>query len=122
MSRFNLTTYLGFATMPSGKYYQDKFGAFYISHRIPWHFKSFGQNTSSFDLVYKGIIGDFKNPEFHQIKFETLNKLYQEVGVEWNNFLSTQFNLGFFYRVGHYQTNNFTDNFAIQLKLKILGF
>ncbi|AQX07645.1 hypothetical protein [Elizabethkingia ursingii] len=122
MSRFNLTTYLGFATMPSGKYYQDKFGAFYISHRIPWHFKSFGQNTSSFDLVYKGIIGDFKNPEFHQIKFETLNKLYQEVGVEWNNFLSTQFNLGFFYRVGHYQTSNFTDNFAIQLKLKILGF
>ena len=122
MSRFNLTTYLGFATMPSGKYYQDKFGAFYISHRIPWHFKSFGQNTSSFDLVYKGIIGDFKNPEFHQIKFETLNKLYQEVGVEWNNFLSTQFNLGFFYRVGPYQTSNFTDNFAIQLKLKVLGF
>ncbi|NAW50890.1 hypothetical protein GNY06_05715 [Elizabethkingia argentiflava] len=122
MSRFNLTTYLGFATMPSGVYYQDKFGAFYLSHRLPWHFKSFGQNTSSFDMVYKGMIGEFKNPDFHAIKFESLKKLYQEVGIEWNNFLSSQFNLGVFYRVGPYNTPHFKDNFAVQLKLKILGF
>ena len=63
-----------------------------------------------------------KNPEFHQFEFQNLNHLYNEVGLEWNNFLSSQFNLGFFYRVGHYNTPGFKDNFAVQFKFKILGF
>lgn len=119
---FNLTSYLGFATMNGGQYYTDKFFGYYFSHRIPWHFKSFGQTTSSFDVIYRGIIGNMKNPQYHQFNFDVLNKLYQETGIEWNNFLSTNFNLGFFYRVGPYQTRNFKENFAIQLKLKVLGF
>ena len=122
LSNFNLTTYLGFATMTSGKYFNDKFGGYFLTHRIPWYFKSFGKNTSSFDFVYKGIIGDMKNPEYHQFDFSPLNHLYQEVGLEYNNFLSSRFNLGFFYRVGYYATNNFKDNFAVQLKFKFLEF
>lgn len=119
---FNLTSYLGFATMQGGQYYSDKFVGTYITHRIPWYFKSIGKNVSSFDLIYRGIIGDMKNPEFHQFEFQNLNHLYNEVGLEWNNFLSSQFNLGFFYRVGHYNTPGFKDNFAVQFKFKILGF
>lgn len=119
---FNLTSYLGFATMEGGKYFSDKFAGTYLTHRLPIYFKSFGKNVSSFDFIYRGIIGDMKNPEFHQFEFEKLNKVYNEVGLEWNNFLSSQFNLGFFYRVGHYNTSNFKDNFAIQFKLKLLGF
>lgn len=119
---FNLTSYLGFATMEGGKYYSDKFVGTYLTHRLPWYFKSFGKNVSSFDFIYRGIIGNMKNPEFHQFEFEKLDHLYNEVGLEWNNFLSSQFNLGFFYRVGHYNTSNFKDNFAIQFKLKLLGF
>lgn len=120
--KLNLTSYLGFATMEAGKYYGDKFAGFYFTHRIPWYFKSFGQSTSSFDWVYRGIIGDMKKPELHSFDFQKLNHLYQETGLEWNNFLSTGFNLGFFYRVGHYRTANFKENFAVQLKLNILGF
>lgn len=119
---FNLTTYLGFATMEGGKYYNDKFIGTYLTHRIPWYFKTFGNNISSFDVVYKGIIGEMLHPEEHHFQFQKLNRLYNEVGFEWNNFLSTKFNLGFFYRVGYYNTPKFKDNFAIQLKLKILGF
>ena len=119
---FNLTSYLGFATMEGGKYYNDKFVGAYLTHRLPWYFKSFGKNVSSFDIIYRGTIGDMKNPEFHQFDFKKLNHLYNEVGLEWNNFLSTQFNLGFFYRVGYYNTTKFKDNFAIQFKLKLLGF
>lgn len=118
----NLASYLGFATMQGGKYFNDKVVGAYFTHRIPWYFKSFGKNVSSFDLIYRGTIGDMKNPEYHQFEFEKLDHLYNEVGLEWNNFLSTQFNLGFFYRVGHYQTPRFKDNFAIQFKLKLLGF
>jgi len=119
---FNLTSYLGFATMEGGRYFSDKFVGTYITHRIPWYFKSFGKNVSSFDFIYRGIIGNMKNPEDHQFQFEKLNHLYNEVGLEWNNFLSSQFNLGFFYRLGYYNTPSFKNNFAIQFKLKLLGF
>ncbi len=119
---FNLTSYLGFATMLSGKYYNDKFVGTYLTHRIPWYFKTFGKNLSSLDVVYRGIIGNMQNTENHQYQFQKLDHLYQEVGVEWNNFLSTQFNLGFFYRVGYYATPAFKDNFAIQFKFNFLGF
>lgn len=119
---FNLTSYLGFATLEGGKYYNDRFVAYYFTHKLPWYFKSFGQNISSFDFVLRGTTGNMKHPEYHQFRFRPLNHLYQEVGLEWNNFLSTYFNLGLFYRVGYYTTPNFMQNFAIQFKLKLLDF
>ncbi|MCE3075891.1 DUF5686 family protein [Chryseobacterium gwangjuense] len=119
---FNLTSYLGFATLEGGKYYNDKFVAYYLTHKLPWYFKSFGQNISSFDLVLRGTIGDMAHPEYHDFRYKTLNRLYQEVGLEWSNFLSSYFNLGLFYRVGYYTTSNFKQNFAIQFKLKLLEF
>ncbi len=119
---FTLTSYLGFATMPGGTYFNDQFFGYYLTHRLPWYFKSIGHNASSFDVLYKGVVGEMQNAELHQFEFHSLNKLYQEVGLEWNNFLSSHFNLGFFYRVGHYQTQGFKGNFAVQLKLKLLGF
>ena len=119
---FNLTSYFGFATMKGGKYYNDKFFGYCFTHRIPWYFRTLGKSTSSFDLVYKGGIGNMKNPEYHHFDFENLNKLYQEVGLEYNNFLGTSFNLGFFYRIGNYATPRFGENFAIQFKFEFLGF
>lgn len=119
---FNLTSFLGFATLEGGKYYNDRFIAYYFTHQLPWYFKSIGQNISSFDLVLRGTIGDMKKPQFHQFEFQKLDKLYQEVGLEWNNILSSYFNLGLFYRVGYYTTGNFKENFAIQVQLKLLEF
>lgn len=119
---FNLTSYLGLATLEGGKYFNDRFINYYLTHRLPWYFKSFGQNVSSFNFVFRGTIGDMKHPEYHQLDFQKLDHLYQEVGLEWNNFLSSYFNLGFFYRVGYYTTPNFRQNFAIQFKLKLLEF
>jgi hypothetical protein len=119
---FNLTSFLGFATLEGGKYYNDKFIAYYFTHKLPFYFKSFGRNISSFDFVFRGTIGNMDHPEYHQFRFRPLNHLYQEVGLEWNNFLSSYFNLGLFYRVGYYATPNFKQNFAIQFKLKLLEF
>ena len=119
---FNLTSYLGFATLEGGKFYNDRFVAYYLTHKLPWYFKSIGQNVSSLDFVLRGTIGDMKNPEYHDFKFGTLDHLYQEVGLEWNNFLSSYFNLGVFYRVGYYTTASFKQNFAFQFKLKLLEF
>ncbi len=119
---FNLTSYLGFATLEGGKYFNDRFIAYYFTHKLPLYFKSFGKNVSSFDFVFRGTIGDMKHPEYHQFQFRKLDRMYQEVGLEWNNFLSSYFNLGVFYRVGYYATPNFKQNFAIQFKLKFLEF
>ena len=119
---FNLTSYLGFATMEGGKYYNDKFVGFYFTHRIPWYFKTFGKNVSSFDAVLRGVTGDLKNTQEHQFDFQKLDHLYQEIGFESNNFLGSPFNLGFFYRIGYYATPVFKENFAVQLKLNFLGF
>ena len=98
---FNFTTYLGFASMMAGKYYNDRFLGYYFTHRLPWYFKTIGQSTSSFDLVYKGAVGDMKNPDYHQFSFEKLNHLYQEVGLEYNDFLSLPFK-----KVMLYKTTN----------------
>ena len=119
---FNLTSYLGFATMEGGKYYNDKFVGYYLTHRVPFYFSTFGKKISSFDMVYRGITGDMKNTAIHDFEFEKLNHFYQEIGLEANNFLGSPFNLGFFYRVGYYATPTFKENFAIQLKLNFLGF
>lgn len=119
---FALFSYLGFVTMPSTKYYNDSFVGMYFMHTLPWHFKSIGQNTSSFSLVHRSIIGKMENAHHHATEFQPLDKLYQEVGVEWNNFLSSWFNLGIFYRVGHYSTPVFSENIGFQFKFRLLGF
>ncbi len=119
---FNLTSYLGFATMKGGKYYNDKFAGLYLAHRIPWYFKISKINTSSFDLIHRSVIGNMNQPEKHRFNYEKLDHLYQEIGLEWNNFLLGYFDIGVFYRVGHYATPKFSDNFAVQLKLNLLEF
>jgi hypothetical protein len=60
---FNLTSFLGFATLEGGKYYNDRFIAYYFTHKLPFYFKSFGQNISSFDFVLRGTIGNMEHPE-----------------------------------------------------------
>lgn len=119
---FNLTSYLGFATMQGGKYFNDKFFGYYFTHRIPVYFTFIGKRSSSFDVVYKAVTGDMKNPQHHNFNFRKLDHLYQEIGLEYNHFLGTPFNLGFFYRIGHYATKDFSENFGLQLKLNFLGF
>ena len=118
----NLASYLGFATMKGGLYYNDEFAGQYFAHQIPWHFRTGGKSVSSFSVLHRSIIGNMKNTEDHQFEFKKLDHLYQEVGLEWSNFLSSKFNLGFFYRVGYYNTPKFFDNFGVQLKYKVLGF
>lgn len=122
INRVNFTTYLGFATMPSAKYFNDRFVGYYLTHRLPWNFRFLGKKSSSIDILYKGIIGDFKNMNDHQFEFEKLDRLYQEIGFEYNNIFNTGFNLGFFYRIGHYAHPKFIDNIGFQIKLQMLGF
>jgi hypothetical protein len=119
-SNISTPSNLGFATMPSGTFFADKFAAFKISQSLPFRFKTFGTRYSSIDLEYQAAIGNLKNRGDHQFQFQVLDHYYQEVGLMWNRFLGRSFGFGFSYRLGYYQTSQFKDNFGIKIKLSIL--
>jgi hypothetical protein len=119
-SNISTPSNLGFATMPSGTFFADKFAAFKISQSLPFRFKTFGTRYSSIDLEYQAAIGNLKNRGDHQFQFQVLDHYYQEVGLMWNRFLGRSFGVGFSYRLGYYQTSQFKDNFGIKIKLSIL--
>ncbi|MFC6268492.1 DUF5686 family protein [Frigoriflavimonas asaccharolytica] len=118
----NLASYIGFATMKGGQYYNSEFVGQYFAHQIPWFFRTNGKRISSFSVIHRSIIGNMEDMQDHQFEFKKIDHLYQEIGLDWEHFLSSRFNLGLFYRVGYYQTPKFSDNIGIQLKLKVLGF
>lgn len=120
-SNINTPSNFGFTTMPAGTFYADKFVAFKISQYLPFRFKTFGTRYSNIELEYQSAIGGFKNRADHQFDFQVLDHNYQEVGFIWNRFLGRNFGVGFSYRLGHYQTSEFKDNFGIKLRLNVLN-
>ncbi|WEK69961.1 MAG: DUF5686 family protein [Candidatus Chryseobacterium colombiense] len=120
-SNISTPSNLGFATMPSGTFFADKFAAFKISQSLPFRFKTIGARYSSIDLEYQAAIGNLKNRENHQFQFQVLDHYYQEVGLTWNRFLGRSFGVGFSYRLGYYQTSQFKDNFGIKIKFNLLN-
>ena len=111
----------GFATMPSGTYFADKFVAFKISQYLPFRFRTIGKRYSNIELEYQSAIGNFKNRGDHQFDFIPLDHYYQEVGIIWNRFLGRNFGLGFSYRLGYYQTPVFKENFGVKLRFNLLN-
>lgn len=116
-SKINTPSTFSFVTMPSGSFYVNQFAALHFSQELPFQFKTFGNRVSTIKLAYHSAIGGFKNPENHQFNFKVLDHPYQEVGAVWNRFLGRGFDVGFFYRLGYYQTSNFNGNYGIQIKL-----
>ncbi|WP_312345695.1 DUF5686 family protein [Chryseobacterium binzhouense] len=112
---------LGFATMPSGTFFADKFVAFKVSQYLPFRFRTLGKRYSNIELEYQAAIGDFKNRGDHQFDFIPLDHYYQEVGLIWNRFLGRNFGVGFSYRLGHYQTSEFKENFGVKLRFNVLN-
>lgn len=115
-SKISLPSNFTFTTMPSARYYADQFAGFFVMQKLPFRFKTLGKKFSSLDLEYKSAIGNFKNPEFHHFDFEVLNHYYQEAGLMWNRFLGSSYSVGFYYRLGYYQSPNFKDNLGIEIK------
>lgn len=115
--RMNLESVFSFYTMPSGTFYADKFTALHATHSLPFTFKTLGKRFSRLELKYSAAIGDFKNPEDHRFNFVPLNHLYQETGLIWRNFLGSQYSVGFHYRLGHYRTEKFDENYGVSIGL-----
>ncbi len=120
-SNISTPSNFGFATMPSGTFFADKFAGFKISQGLPFRFKTLGKRYSDIGLEYQSAIGDFKNAGDHQFQFRPLDHYYQEAGVMWNQFLGTGFGVGFSYRLGYYQTSEFKENMGIRIRFNLLN-
>lgn len=118
-SNISMPSNMGFATMPSGTFFVDKFVAFKVSQSLPFRFKTLGEKYSTIEIEYQSAIGNLKNRTDHQFQFQVLDHYYQEVGFMWNRFLGRRLGVGLSYRLGYYQTSQFKDNVGIKFKVDI---
>lgn len=110
-----------FETMLPGEFYSDKYFMFHLSHKIAG-FKFLNREVFP-EFIYRGLIGDMKNPSNHQnISFQTPDKYYQEAGLEFNQLIYGVFGIGTYYRFGTYAHDTFDQNFFLKLTLKLTFF
>jgi hypothetical protein len=118
LQRFSVAGNNSFETMYFNEFYSDTFLNFQLKHKFcyleisPW-FKP------QITLISRHAIGDMKHQERHQgVSFQTLEKGYNEVGLEINRLLFG-FGLSFAYRYGSYHLSQFEDNFAFKFTFNI---
>jgi len=110
-----------FETMLPGEFYSDKYFSFNLSHKIAG-FKFLRREVFP-EFIYRGLIGDMKNPgDHHHISFQTPDKYYQEAGLEFNQLIYGVFGIGTYYRFGTYSHDTFDRNFFMKLTLKLTFF
>lgn len=117
---FGIAGMNNFETMRPGEFYSDKYLMFNISHKF-MGFRFFKKEIFP-EFIYRGLIGDMKNPQDHfNIDFKTPKNYYQEAGIEFNQLLGF-FGLGAYYRLGDYAFDTFDENFYLKLTLKMTFF
>lgn len=112
---FGLGSYRFFETMEPSSFYSNQYAALFVKHRLPY-VKLGQKNGLDFSLIYKALYGQLRNANNHSIAITAPDKLYQEIGLEWDNiYRAIPVGLGFYYRVGAYNSGNFGNNFATRL-------
>ena len=118
---FGVSGLNNFETMVPGEFYSDRYFSFNIAHKIAG-FKFLKQEVFP-EFIYRGLIGDMKNPgDHHNITFQTAEKYYQEAGIEFNQLIYGIFGIGTYYRFGTYAHESFDQNFFLKLTLKFTFF
>jgi len=75
------------------------------------------------EFIYRGLIGDMKNPgDHHYTHFQVPNQYYQEAGLEFNQLVYGVLGIGTYYRFGGYAHDTFDENFFLKLTLKLSFF
>lgn len=118
---FGVSGLNNFETMLPGEFYSDRYFMFNLSHKIAG-FKFMKREVFP-EFIYRGLIGDLKNPGDHgNISFQTPNKYYQEAGLEFNQLIYGIFGIGTYYRFGTYAHDSFDQNFFLKLTLRLTFF
>lgn len=106
-----------FETMLPGEFYSDKYLSFNISHKFAG-FKFLKKEIFP-EFIYRGLIGDMKNINDHQLlDFQTPDKYFQETGIEFNRLIFGVLGIGTYYRFGTYSHDTFDENFFLKVSLR----
>ena len=111
--RFSVAGRRSFETMYFGEFFSDKLTTLQIKHSLRRFYIS---KRFQPELVFttRHALGDLSDPQDHiGIKFNTLDKLYSESGLELNKLLFG-FGLSFAYRYGFYHLPVFKDNISFK--------
>ncbi|MEX0996748.1 MAG: DUF5686 family protein [Flavobacteriaceae bacterium] len=120
MKRFSVAGIKSFETMYFGEFFSDKLATVHVKHQLkPFLIASWLK--PELVLISRHAIGTASDVDNHQnIKFDTLEKVYSESGLELNKLLFG-FGMSFAYRYGAYHLPEFEDNvsfkFTFNLKL-----
>jgi hypothetical protein len=110
-----------FETMLPGEFYSDQYFSFNLSHKFAG-FKFLNREVFP-EFIYRGLIGDMKNPaDHHFTDFKVPNQYYQEAGLEFNQLIYGILGVGAYYRFGGYAHDTFDENFFLKLTLKLSFF
>ncbi len=120
LQRFSVAGVQSFETMYFGEFFSDKLTTLQVKHSLR-RFKLAEKWKPELVLITRHAWGDMDNTEQHfGIPFNTLDKLYNESGLELNKILFG-FGLSGAYRYGSYNLPKFSDNisFKFTFNLKI---
>ncbi len=113
LQRFSVAGRRSFETMFFGEFYSDKLATLQVRHSLR-RFEISRILRPELVFITRHALGELSNPEEHLgIEFDTLDKLYNEAGLELNHILYG-FGLSFAYRYGAYHLPNFDDNIAFK--------
>lgn len=113
LQRFSVAGVQSFETMYFGEFFSDKLTTLQVKHSLR-HFKLAEKWKPELVLITRHAWGDMNNTEQHfGIPFNTLDKLYNESGLELNKILFG-FGLSGAYRYGYYNLPKFSDNISFK--------
>ncbi len=118
LERFSVAGKISFETMYFDEFFSDRQAAVHIRHQLR-PFRITDNINPEFALISRHVIGNFKNTGAHRnIEFNTLEHVYNEVGLELNQiFLGLGISTA--YRYGAYHLPSFKENFSLKFTLNL---
>lgn len=113
LQRFSVAGRRSFETMYFGEFFSDRLATLQVKHSLRRFYFS-RRFQPELVLISRHAIGGLDNPERHLgIPFNTLDRLYNEAGLEINRLLFG-FGLSLAYRYGHYNLPDLEDNISFK--------
>jgi hypothetical protein len=113
LQRFSVAGRRSFETMYFGEFFSDRLATLQIKHSLRRFYFS-KRFQPELVLISRHAIGGLDNRERHLgIPFDTLDRLYNEAGLELNRILFG-FGLSFAYRYGYFNLPDFEDNISFK--------
>ena len=111
--RFSVAGVQSFETMHFGEFFSDRLTTLQIKHSLR-RFKLTEKWKPELVFITRHALGNMSNTDRHfGIPFNTLDRLYNESGLELNKILFG-FGLSFAYRYGYYDLPTFEENMSLK--------